>query len=256
MSTTTPKLILNKPDGGDLINVTTALNNNYDILDEAVLLTASQTLTNKTLTSPVINSMVIASGGLTISAGGLTVTTAGATITGGVTINNGLNVSTGNIGIGIAPSSAAGIVWAANQGDKAYLFPSALNNNYGLGINTGELVLFPAANQTVTIRDSNYNGTLGIQFTPITPSVAFGTTGMAASGAVRFTVSHKIGWRNGSNSADITLGVDTSNRVTLDGAVAIAASATAGANALPANPFGFLRVMIDGTERKIPVYNA
>lgn len=65
----TPKLNLAKPAGADFALVS-VLNGNMDILDEAVLLTASQTLTNKTLSSPTFSSGAVV--GAAIAAGAVT----------------------------------------------------------------------------------------------------------------------------------------------------------------------------------------
>lgn len=61
MPTSTPKLGLQKPLGPDILRDYLkgvigggGLHATFDILDEAVLLTATQTLTNKTLTNPVL----------------------------------------------------------------------------------------------------------------------------------------------------------------------------------------------------------
>lgn len=62
---------------------------------QVVNLSATQTLTNKTLTTPHLTTAVVDSGGLTVTAGGLTVSAGGATITAG-----GLTVTAGGVTLG------------------------------------------------------------------------------------------------------------------------------------------------------------
>lgn len=64
MATTTSRLSLNKAEDSDNANTTvkTQHNANWDVLDEAVLRTSTDTLTNKTLTSPVLNGTLSGTG--------------------------------------------------------------------------------------------------------------------------------------------------------------------------------------------------
>ena len=83
-------------------------------------------------------------------------------------------------------------------------------------------------------------------------------TNPAGTGQVRLPtgLNGALYQRNAANNADLVIGYDGSDRLALNtSATALANSATAGANSLPANPFGFLVTVIDGTVRKIPVYN-
>lgn len=217
MATTTTLLSLTKPDGSDAAQIS-VINANMDILDNSVLLTNSQTLTNKTLTSPHFTTPVVDSGGLTVTTGGLTVSAGGITITGNSTINGTLGSLTG------LTVASGGITVTTG----------------GITVNGGALSLTANAQHSIT-----GGGAL-----------AFGTN-PAVSGLLRLAnASAGIAWRNGGNSGDITFTMDSSDRLAITNYVAIANAATAGANALPANPYGFLRVTIEGTERKIPLYNA
>jgi len=127
MATLTTLLSLVKPAGGDLVGID-VLNANMDTLDNAVLLVASQTLTNKTLTAPNMSSPTV-SGGATIAGGvsmadGLTVASGGIAVTAG-----GLTVTTGNVGIGSGSNSAYGLLI-----NGAGIFGSGIST-YGAVIN-------------------------------------------------------------------------------------------------------------------------
>lgn len=103
MSTLTTLLGLIKPDGSDIVNIDN-INDNMDVLDAAVLLTASQTISNKTITAPNISTPTVTGGatiggGLTVTSGGLTVSTSGLTVSaGGVTVTGNSTV-TGTLGV-------------------------------------------------------------------------------------------------------------------------------------------------------------
>lgn len=78
-------------------------------LSPVVTTSATQTLANKTLTSPHSTTPVVDSGGLTITAGGLTVTA------------GGLAVNAGNVGVGGAPVAAQALtITQGVSGANAY----------------------------------------------------------------------------------------------------------------------------------------
>lgn len=118
MSTLTTLLSLTKPDGGDAAQIS-VINANMDILDNAVTLTGTQSLTNKTLTSPHMTTPVVDSGGLTVTAGGATVTAGGLTVTAG-----GLIVTAGNVALGATLNAYIGLNAAPSL--------SGNNNQYGV----------------------------------------------------------------------------------------------------------------------------
>src|SRR5437868_4299141 len=92
-TTSTPHLSLVKPTPGTHEPAQISIiNSNMDILDNAVTLTGSQTLTNKILTSPHFTTAVVDSGGLVITAGNLQVTVGVASIGVAVNANDGLLV--------------------------------------------------------------------------------------------------------------------------------------------------------------------
>jgi hypothetical protein len=308
MSTLTSLLNLIKPEGGDLVNVAN-FNSNMDTLDAAVLLTASQTLTNKTLTAPTISGPTI-TGGATI-AGGLTISTAGLTVTAGgaVVTAGGLQVTAGNIGVGAAPVSHIGVhlpstlsitaasgvsvgaglqptlVAAANSNTLAAAY---VNPTYTVGAFTslalaGVLINANSAAQATATKyglfvgaqtganSSNYgvyieapsggsganHGLYNAGTSLFVSPILLGASGNAASGSIRMQNNSTVAWRNAAGNADLSLYYDTGDRLVIStSATPLQSSATGGsATALPAAPHGYLRLIIDGSVRKIPVYN-
>ena len=81
----------------------------------------------------------------------------------------------------------------------------------------------------------------------------------AQSGAVRLPNAGGglLAWRNAGNTADLTLGMDGSDRLALAvGATAVTTTvgAAGAASALPATPSVYLTVVVNGTSYKCPLY--
>jgi hypothetical protein len=81
----------------------------------------------------------------------------------------------------------------------------------------------------------------------------------ASAGAIRLrnAANGQINWRNAGNTADLSLTMDASDQLALTvGAGSLTTSATGGsATALPAQPVGYLTVVLNGTARKLPYYS-
>ena len=76
-----------------------------------------------------------------------------------------------------------------------------------------------------------------------------GATSPALAGAIRMRNATSIDWRNAANTADLTLGMDASDRLALAvGASSLTTSATAGtAGAPPVQVATYLTVVLNGT---------
>jgi len=83
-----------------------------------------------------------------------------------------------------------------------------------------------------------------------------GVANVAAAGAIRLANLSAVSWRNSANSADCTLFVDSNNVLSVTNMNSQSTvGAAGGASALPATPVTYIRLKMDGTTRKIPVYN-
>ena len=80
----------------------------------------------------------------------------------------------------------------------------------------------------------------------------------ATGGALRLRngANGNLAWRNAGNTADLTLGMDASDRLALAvGAANLTTSATAGAaTALPATPATYITIVCNGQTLKVPAY--
>jgi hypothetical protein len=87
-------------------------------------------------------------------------------------------------------------------------------------------------------------------------TVTVGQTNPASSGTVRLRSAALVAWRNAGNTGNLSLTMDASDQLALTvGAGSLTTSATGGsATALPAQPQGYLTVVLNGTARKLPYY--
>lgn len=142
MATLTSNISLTKPEGGDPAAIS-VINANMDLLDgkfsgaggtipkttiegTAATLAGIETLSNKTLTSPTINSPSMTT--VTVSSGGLTVTA------------GGLRVSAGNVGIGIAQDVDRGLYLAPSiTGTTTAVDGQRISATLTAGVNSTQL---------------------------------------------------------------------------------------------------------------------
>jgi hypothetical protein len=256
MSTFTPLLNLIKPEGGDVVNVVN-FNTNSDILDNAVLLAATQTLTNKTLTAPSITAGAF-TGGLTVGGG--------ATIT-----NGGLRVTLGNVGIGAVPVTSTALLISS----------VTLAGPSQIGINVNPTTSNAADNVTgmsvgVSTIAGGYSLSDAYSLYVRRPSLgagsgivnSYGVYVEAMSNASLLNYGLYVETPSGGATANIGLFVQGGG-VLLAGTVPTTAanqlafggttttSATAGANgATPAQVAGYLVSHQGGSAIRIPFYNA
>lgn len=119
----------------------------------------------------------------------------------------------------------------------------------GLTVTAGGLTV-TAGGLTVTA------GTVDVTAGPL--RVGGGT--YSTTGALRFANNSFLAWRNNGNTNDMFVGVDTLDRLVLGQAnvfaIATTIGAAGGAAAQPATPLGYLRVVLNNTEVKIPYHNA
>jgi hypothetical protein len=163
MATTTPNLGLTKPGTSDaaLISV---IDTNFDLLDAAVTLTGTQTLTNKTLTAPHVTSLTVDSGGIVVVAGSLTLPAGGLVVTaGGITIQTGgLTLTTSSLNV----ASSNGII-TNTATDTVYVLPGGLKGFGVTGVATA--VNYPLVQNAATggypkLRAQGTDSNIGMDF--------------------------------------------------------------------------------------------
>jgi hypothetical protein len=191
MSTLTSLLSLLKPDGADLINVQTALNNNLDILDQAVLLTASQTLTNKTINSPSISSPTF-SGTVTLTSPTISSPTFSGTI-------SGIKTGTGNIVLSTSPSITTATLTEPTISSMTVAATdwSSANHAHAAG-NSGGTIAYSAITGTPTWTTiSGYPGSTGTGVNVLTTSPTLTRAGLT-------NPIHNGDSNHSANTTDIT----------------------------------------------------
>lgn len=245
MATTTPNLLLTKPAGGDaaLISV---INTNMDILDNAVTLAGTQSLTNKTLTSPHFTTPVVDSGGLAITAGNLTVTA-------------------GNVGINVTPSantalSIAGTITASGSAASGFTsnatLAAAANSDQLYGAFLGP-TFTPGAFTGLTMHTLNIQANSQAQATAAKFGIAVG----AQTGANGSNYGVYINAPSGASGDNIGLYVGGGGAY-VSGVLSLAAQslvgtvgASGGSSAPPAQPVTWWILKVNSTDYKIALYN-
>lgn len=159
----------------------------------------------------------------------------------GVTIGTVSGANANNFGLQVLqPSGATGananIYAPTGIGAVGMLLSGSATSVYGIGINSGELVLMCGTNQLVTVRDSTPTGTLGMEFKPSTGEmVAAGVNG----GLLVQTTSANAG----TGAGQLFMGSLT------------ASGANAGSNgAPPSQVAGYFVWGVGGATVKVPYY--
>lgn len=200
-----------------------------------IMTTAAQTLTNKTLTAPVINGATSASGNFDLSGSTGTFKTS----TGAVTIGGGANAIT-------ATSSAAAITLTAGAASTWSTSAGALNLDGFAGINlklnTATLVDVGATSATAVTLAANISlngaaGTGGVSLGSLTGNTALPTGNLAWAAAATKTLSLAA-----AGAAAVT---SSGGALTLTGALASTWSTSAGA--LTVSGFAGINLQINGT---------
>ncbi len=94
------------------------------------------------------------------------------------------------------------------QGDNAW---GASATNWAVAVTDG--MLQKAGGTFSLLSDANFGPTFGL----VSPYFKSETSNIAATGILRLANTDVIAWRNGANSADVTMGIDTSGNLIFSG---------------------------------------
>lgn len=247
MPTATPKLGLQKPLGPDILRdflkgtiAGGGLHASFDILDEAVLLTAAQTLTNKTLTTPTVASFANAQHNHSNAAGGGGLTT--PAITGAMTVTGDITIEETTAGLNLyAPAQALNEKrWVHNIETSNLVFRAvsddSLSSAAWLAVNRTGIVINNVDLQAPII------------------NVRPGAMTVATTGLIRLPNNQMIGVRDAAGTGNTSFGIDSNDRFTVQAAGLTTTATAGGASALPATPAWYMPVTINGGSFKIPLY--
>jgi hypothetical protein len=234
-----------------------------DASDTAVGLATTDTLTNKTLTSPVINGASSASGNFDLSGSSGTF----KTTTGAATFGGSSNTFAANIVFSAGNSllSASGDTLVIKGGNTASAIDLDSQGSSGVTVNFktngatyGSITNFSAGNQL----RMHVPASTGFWFDSNTDTLIY-TRAADGAGAIALRVDTDATWSNATAKL-LSLRTNTSEKVYwnsdglqnwLTGNTQSTVGAAGGASALPATPTGYLKVLVNGTTKVVPYYD-